>query len=412
MRDAQIIWNLSEELPKLMSEDLLRLYQHLELPLMLVLDRMRRVGIGVDGAAAYKERSRIVKEVAELEQRITGGEKINLMSPSQVFQLLMRGGVRFKSEFVYAVHKVMPPALEEISHVYPVVQDILNWRSRVTDLAFIHKAAGQVRVHPIWQQTRAGTSRIYARDPAVQNVSRTLRENILVPAPGKVLIKADYSQAQLRILAHLSEDPALIDLYQRGGDAHEETAKLLGIDRDAAKEVNFSICFGISSAGLCGKINAVIANKNRSLAPKVYQDMIDEKTAQAYIYGFQSRYSGVQDFFEKEWKKLKALPMERRSVKSLLGRIRRFDTRANPATQRSFRVTWPQQIEADLIKTAMARLDCIFTKRKMGARIVMMIHDALWVEAPHAEAEQVRNLLRKMMTTAGKLRVPLEVDIK
>ncbi len=114
----------------------------------------------------YKVRSRIVKEIAELEQRITGGEKPNLMSPSEVFQLLMRRGVRFKSEFVYAVHKVMTPALEEISHVYPVVQDLLNWRSRVTDLAFLHKAAGQIRVHPIWQQTRAGTSRIYARDPA------------------------------------------------------------------------------------------------------------------------------------------------------------------------------------------------------------------------------------------------------
>ncbi len=246
----------------------------------------------------------------------------------------------------------------------------------------------------------------------VQNVSRALRENILVPAPGKVLVKADYSQAQLRILAHLSGDPALIDLYQRGGDAHAETAKILDIDRDAAKEVNFGICFGISPAGLCGKVNAVIAKKNRSLAVGEQTPLIDEGTAQAYIDGFHSRYSGVQDFFEKEWRKLKALPMERRSVKSLLGRIRRFDTRANPATQRSFRVTWPQQIEADLIKTAMVRLDCIFTKRKTGARIVMMIHDALWVEAPHAEAEQVRHLLRKMMTAIGKLKVPLEVDLK
>ena len=104
--------------------------------------------------------------------------------------------------------------------------------------------------------------------------------------------------------------------------------------------------------------------------------------------------------------------MERRSVKSLLGRIRRFDTRANPATQRSFRVTWPQQIEADLIKTAMVRLDRIFRRRKMGARIVMVIHDALWVEAPHEEAGQVRHLMRRMMTTAGKLNVPLAVDFE
>ncbi len=412
MRDAQVIWSLGKELPQHMSKDLLRLYQYLELPLMLVLDRMQRVGIEVDGSAAYKERSRIVKEIAELQQRITGGKKINLMSPSAVFQLLMKREVRFKSEFVYAIRMVTTPALEEIAHLYAVVQDILDWRSMVTDLAFLHKAAGQDRVHPIWQQTRAATSRIYARDPAVQNVSRTLRENILVPAPGKVLIKADYSQAQLRILAHLSGDPALIDLYQRGGDAHAETATLLDIDRDAAKEVNFGICFGISPAGLCGKINAVIAERNALLPAEEHKPLIEEEQAQAYIAGFYSQYSGVQDFFEKEWKKLKALPMERRSVKSLLGRIRRFDTRANPATQRSFRVTWPQQIEADLIKTAMIRLDCIFTKRKMGARIVMMIHDALWVEAPHQEAEQVRHLLRKMMTTAARLRVPVGVDFK
>ena len=412
MRDAQVIWSLGKELPQHMTKDLLRLYHRLELPLMLVLDRMRRVGVGVDGTTAQKERIRISKEISVLEQRITDGEKINLMWPSDVFHLLMKRGVRFKSEFVYAIHMVTTTALEEIAHVYPAVQDILDWRSMVTDLAFLSRASGHERVHPIWQQTRAGTSRIYARDPAVQNVSRALREKIMVAAPGKVIIKADYSQAQLRILAHLSGDPALIDLYQRGGDAHAETAKLLGIDRDAAKEVNFGICFGISSAGLCGKIDAVIAKRNRSLASEEHQDMIDEGTAQAYIDGFHSRYSGVQDFFEKEWKRLKALPLDRRSVKSLLGRIRRFDTRANPAIQRSFRVTWPQQIEADLIKTAMVRLDRILRRRKIGARTVMAIHDALWVEAPHQEAEQVRHLLRKMMTTAGKLRVRLEVDIK
>jgi DNA polymerase-1 len=395
-----------------MSKDLLRVYHHLELPLMVVLDLMRRVGVGVDGTTAQKERVRISRGITELEQRITGGETINLMSPSDVFHLLIKRGVRFKSEFVYAIRMVTTPALEEIAHVYPVVQDILDWRSMVTDLAFLHRATGHDRVHPIWQQTRAGTSRIYARDPAVQNVSRSLREKIMVASREKVLLKADYSQAQLRILAHLSGDPALIDLYRRGGDAHAETAKLLGIDRDAAKEVNFGICFGISPAGLCGKINAVIAKKNWSLAVGEQMPLIDENTAKVYIEGFYERYSGVQDFFEKEWKKLKTLPMERRSVKSLLGRIRRFDTRANPAIQRSFRVTWPQQIEADLIKTAMVRLDRIFRRRKMGARIVMAIHDALWVEGPHQEAGQIRHLMRRMMTTAGKLDVALAVDFE
>ena len=120
-----------------------------------------------------------------IKQRITGGEKINLMWPSDVFHLLMNRGVRFKSEFVYAIRMATTPALEEIAHLYPVVQDILDWRGMVTDLAFLNKAAGHDRVHPVWQQTRAATSRIYARDPAVQNVSRALRENILVPCSGE-----------------------------------------------------------------------------------------------------------------------------------------------------------------------------------------------------------------------------------
>jgi DNA polymerase I-like protein with 3'-5' exonuclease and polymerase domains len=99
-------------------------------------------------------------------------------------------------------------------------------------------------------------------------------------------------------------------------------------------------------------------------------------------------------------------------VRSPLGRIRKFDTYPSKALERSFKVTWPQQIEADLIKTAMSRLDRIFRRRNMSARIVMMIHDALWVEAPHDEAEQVRHLMRRMMTTTAKLRVPLDVDVK
>jgi DNA polymerase I len=180
----------------------------------------------------------------------------------------------------------------------------------------------------------------------------------------------------------------------------------------SAKEVNFGICFGISAGGLTGKINGVIAEQNREKPSESQKAPISEKQAQTYIDGFHSRYPAVESFFDQEWRKMKALPMDKRSVKSLLGRQRRFDTRANQAIQRSFRVTWPQQIEADLIKTAMVSSDRIFMRRNMKARIVMVIHDALWVECPEREAEQVRHLVRKMMTNAGKLKVPLDVDIK
>jgi len=137
---------------------------------------------------------------------------------------------------------------------------------------------------------------------------------------------------------------------------------------------------------------------------------VDMKTAQSFIDGFHAHYPKVRQFFEREWAKLKKMPMEERVVRSLTGRERHFDRRASSVVERQFRVTWPQQIEADLIKTAMLRLDTIFRRRRMESRIVMMIHDALWVESPREKADEARYLMKKMMTTAGKLAVPLEVD--
>ena len=301
--------------------------------------------------------------------------------------------------------------LEELALTYPVVRAILDWRQMHQDVSFLSTAAGQERVHPIWGQTRSGTSRIYARQPAVQNVSRRLRY-LFVPAPGHVLIKADYSQAQLRILAHLSGDEGLTRIFNEGGDVHGQTARLLGIDRDLAKQVNFGICFGISAPRLAGRINSEILKRKRTLPSQEHQASIDEARAEGYIEQFHERYSSVRAFFDREWKKLKRIPQADRVVRSPLGRIRRFDSYPSKALERSFKVTWPQQIEADLIKTAMVRLDRIFRRRGMGARIVMMIHDALWVEAPQEEENQVRHLVRRMMTTAGKLTVPLAVDFE
>jgi DNA polymerase-1 len=228
----------------------------------------------------------------------------------------------------------------------------------------------------------------------VQNVSRELRY-LFIPAPGNVFVKADYSQAQLRILAHLSEDENLVALFNNGRDPHGETASWLGIDRDTAKQVNFGICFGMSAAGLAGKIS------------QVCKSPVEIATAQAYIDAFYGQYPGVAAFFVEAWQELKAEQKGKRITTAPSGRIRRFDTRANRAVERKFRVTWPQQIEADLIKTAMVRLDRIFRRRDMKAHIVMVIHDSLWVECPENEAEQVRHLVRKMMTTAAKLKVPL-----
>jgi DNA polymerase-1 len=220
-----------------------------------------------------------------------------------------------------------------------------------------------------------------------------------------LLIKADYSQAQMRILADLSRDEELNRLFHEGEDAHGRTASWLGIDRDSAKQVNFGICFGISAVGLAAKINQL--RQDQGLPP------IDEASAQNYINGFYARYPGVKEFFDAEWEKLKRTPQSQRAVKSPFGRIRKFDARATGAMERKFRVTVPQQIEADLIKTAMVRLHRIFHSLNMGARIVMMIHDALWVEAPRKEEAEVRHLVTRMMETAGRpwLKVRMAVTV-
>jgi DNA polymerase I len=411
VRDARTILGLAEVLPTHLDKSLFDLYQHVELPLMHVLDSMRRVGIGIDGDKARVELQRLRQDLDSLTQEITGGVPVDLSSNQEVFRFLIQKGVRFDNPYVYTVQKVNTPLLEELALTYAGVQAILDWRQMHKDVAFLSMAEGKDRVHPVWGQTRSGTSRIYARQPAVQNVSRRLRY-LFVPAPGHVLIKADYSQAQLRILAHLSNDEGLIRLFNEGGDVHGETARLLGVDRDLAKQVNFGICFGISAGRLAARMNSEIIKRNRTLPTEERQALTDEAQAQGYIDQFHGRYPGVKAFFDREWKKLKKLPQKERIVRSPLGRIRRFDTYPSKALERSFKVTWPQQIEADLIKTAMLRLDRIFRRRNKGARIVMMIHDALWVECPEEEAEQVRHLMRKMMTTAAKLKVPLAVEIE
>lgn len=411
VRDARTIFRLAEVLPAQMDKTLINLYQRVELPLMHVLDSMRRAGIGIDGDRAHAELLQLRPELESLADRITEGEPVDLSSDEEVFRFLVRKGVRFSNPHVYTAQKVSTPVLEEIALAYPGVQAILDWRQMHQDVSFLTMADEKKRIHPVWGQTRSGTSRIYARQPAVQNVSRRLRY-LFVPAPGHVIIKADYSQAQLRILAHLSNDEALIRVFSEGGDVHGETARLLGIDRDLAKQVNFGICFGISALRLAGRINSEIVKTSRLREPQEQPALIDAERAQAYIEQFHSRYPGVSAFFDREWKKLKRLPQKDRVVRSPLGRIRRFDSCPSKALERSFKVTWPQQIEADLIKTAMLRLDRIFRRRNMAARIVMMIHDCIWAEAAKEEAEQVTHLLRKTMTTAGKLKVTLGVDIK
>ena len=155
---------------------------------------------------------------------------------------------------------------------------------------------------------------------------------------------------------------------------------------------------------MAGRINKVRQEQGLSL--------IDATGAQTYIEGFSANYPKVREFFETEWRRLQAMPQKETVVRSLMGMIRKFDTRANPAVERKFRGTVPQQIEADLIKTAIVRLHGLFKRWRMGARMGTMFHDSLWAKAPEEEAAQVKHLVRRMIETPGNpyLNVPVEAD--
>jgi DNA polymerase-1 len=180
--DALVIYRLADELPGRMTKELYRLYKDLELPLMVVLDNMRRVGIGVDGETCAREVQRIEREMAILAQEITGGEEVDLRSDRDMFRFLIGKGVQFQDQRVYQVGRATNRALEEIAPVYPLVQKIVSFRELGQDLGPLRQMAHRDRIHPVWGQTRSATSRIFARNPAVQNVSRNLR-HLFVPAP-------------------------------------------------------------------------------------------------------------------------------------------------------------------------------------------------------------------------------------
>jgi DNA polymerase I-like protein with 3'-5' exonuclease and polymerase domains len=186
--DAAIICRLEDTFSSLMSPRLKRLYCNLELPLMFILDNMRRVGIGVDGNACAEEAERIELEMEDLAEEIKGGAEVDLRSDREVFQFLVAQDVQFLDQWVYQWRKVSVRALEDIGTYYPIVKKILQFREMGQDLSFLRTATGRERVHPVWGQTRSKTSRIYARNPAVQNVSRKLRE-LFVPKPCMCLLR-------------------------------------------------------------------------------------------------------------------------------------------------------------------------------------------------------------------------------
>jgi len=393
------------------------LYQKVEMPLLYVLASMEKKGVLVD-TALLKQMSEELGELLSIsEEKIfrLAGEKFNINSPKQLQTILfdklkLPPGKKTKEGFSTDVDVLSYLAL---SHELPAeilaYRSLAKLKSTYVDAlpALINPQTG--RIHTSYNQTVAATGRLSSSNPNLQNIPiRTMEgkriRQAFIAAPDCLLISADYSQIELRVLAHLSEDEALIDAFSSGEDIHSRTAsdifgvfpQMVNADmRRQAKVINFGILYGMSAFGLAKELG------------------VSQKIAQTYIDGYFQRYKKVRIYLDG------ILEGARRDgfVCTLLNRRRYLpELKSQIASVRQFAermaVNTPiQGTAADLIKVAMVNIDHLLTKKNLAARLIMQVHDELVVEAPFKEKDEVMALIKKEMEEVIKLKVPLRVEI-
>ncbi len=393
------------------------LYEDIELPLVYALNNMENVGVKVDGSL-LKEYSGVLKEgIDRLEQEIYAetGEEFNINSPKQLGEVLFEKMQLPGSKKTKSGYSTAADVLEKLSDEYPVVQKILDYR-QLTKLKSTY-ADGLVnfigedgRIHGKFNQTITATGRISSTDPNLQNIpirmelGRQIRK-VFVPEEGYSFIDADYSQIELRILAHMSEDESLIEAYKSAKDIHLITAaKVFGVPEDEvtkelrgkAKAVNFGIVYGISSFGLS-------------------QDLkVSRKEASEYIEQYFATYPGVKRYLDNCVDSAK----EKGYVTTLFNRIRPIpELKSSNFMQRSFgeRIAMNSPIQgtaADIMKIAMINVERAIRKKELHSRIVLQVHDELLVETFAGEEDIIKEILVNEMSRAADLKVNLEIGVE
>lgn len=394
---------------------MLELYERMELPLSYVLYDMQNIGIRVlpDKLSEYGEQ--LVGRIRELEEAIyeAAGCEFNIASPKQLGKVLFEemglpGGKKTKSGYSTAAD-----VLEKLAPEHDIVAKVLEYRG-LTKLKSTYAdglagyIAGDQRIHTTFHQTITATGRISSADPNLQNIpmrteqGRAIRK-VFVPGEGFVFSDADYSQIELRILASMSGDEALIEAYRENRDIHRATAakvfhmpyeEVTSLQRRNAKAVNFGIVYGISSFGLSQNLS------------------ISRSEAKEYIEAYFRMFPGIKSFLDKEVKDAK----EKGYSETLFGRRRPVpELKSSNFMQRQFgeRVAMNAPIQgtgADIMKAAMIRVWEELCRRGLRSRIILQIHDELLIETACGEEEQVAEILKKEMMGAASLRVPLEID--
>jgi DNA polymerase-1 len=393
-------------------------YKTIDLPLVPVLLGMEKVGVRIDSALLKTMGDKLSTEMQRVGEEIfaRSGHRFNINSPKQLGDVLFNK-MGLPKPLKYGKGKVVSTAqdvLEELAEHNEVPRMVLEFRqlaklksNYVDSLPLLADSDG--RVHTTFNQVGTATGRLSSTNPNLQNIpirtelGREIRA-AFIAAPGRKLIAADYSQIELRLMAHFSDDPLLLNAYRMGQDIHTLTAsEVFGVSpdkmsketRNRAKAVNFGIVYGISPFGLAAQLG------------------IDQHEARLYIETYFERYKGVRAFIDRLLEETR----REQKVRTIFGRVRPIpDIQSRNANLRGFAertaVNTPLQgTAADLIKLAMIRIDKLLQDKKLKTQMTLQVHDELVFDAPEDEVDEVRELVQQEMEHVIEIKVPLVADL-
>lgn len=413
--EAYVAWKSKEILESNLKEKgMYELYENIEMPLVFVLYDMEKEGIRADGDKLKEYSRELAVSINKIEKRIyeEAGEEFNINSPKQLGVVLFEKLQLPNEKKTKTGYSTSAEVLDKLAPDHPIVADVLEYRqlsklkSTYAD-GLINFIEQDGKIHTTFNQTITATGRLSSTDPNLQNIPIRIElgkliRKVFLPEEGHLFVDSDYSQIELRVLAHLSDDEKLIAAFKNGQDIHRSTASLVfdtpfdevtDIQRRNAKAVNFGIVYGISAFGLANDLN------------------IGRKEAQAYIDSYFEKYPKIKAFLDKTVSEAK----EKGYIKTMFGRIRPIpELSSSNFMQRQFgeRVAMNSPIQgtaADIIKIAMIRVHDRLLKENLKSKLILQVHDELLIETAEDEKEYVIELLEEEMHKAADLKVSMEV---
>ena len=418
--DSEMTLHVHQQLwPAVAADAGLRyVYERIELPVAALLCRIERHGVLIDAAVLARQSTELAERMVALEQEAyaIAGQPFNLGSPKQIGEILFgKLGLPVKKKTASGAPSTDEEVLQELAADYPLPARILDHRGLAklkgtyTDKLplMVNPATG--RVHTNYAQAVAVTGRLSSNDPNLQNIpirtpeGRRVREAFIAP-PGHVLMSADYSQIELRIMAHISEDPALLRAFEQGLDVHRATASevfavpvadVSSEQRRYAKVINFGLIYGMGAFGLASNLG------------------IEQKAAKDYIDRYFARFAGVRRYMDETRVKAR----EKGYVETVFGRrlwlpeINSGNGRRKAGAERQAINAPMQGTAADLIKLAMIAVQQAIDDEGRATRMVMQVHDELVLEVPEAERDWARAAIPRLMASVAQLKVPLLAEV-